>query len=593
MDNKPTSRGFARVVFAVMIALLMLIPCVFILCRAHEKNAEQSLEFEQRYFSDIAETEKRYLLKNLADFSSQSETTGELLSGVGNKRENIARLLTSSSAVDADAVLVYGPDEGLVYGDLGFAADFMSTAKEANTSKSCAVSDLTECFDGSLRLGFAAPYSEADGETQTVVLLCKRAELRNLFENPDLSPDCTVGIIDKLGRPILCKYSDTWFESGKFSFGNGSLKTETLINVIRTDTGAELTAYAKHLGVNDWLVIIMLPSDTAGLRSAADIRQIYINCMAAVFLLVLLIGFFVFWAGKGARRLELFKIKFRIATSQSARAAFEYNRRTDRLIFISESEHVKLPKPYVSLIELGEYVHPADRPTYYQSVADLRNIGTTSVIVRLINFCGREVYRWYHVTGTRLTDRGEGKALTIGTVEDIDEQENERRLLHEKATTDSLTGLWNRSETEKAVNAQLLKLEKDERSAFALLDLDNFKEINDRHGHDCGDRALVRFSEVLRSTFRFGDVLGRLGGDEFIVYMPLAAEKEIVERRLGELMENLSGSSDGRCEPPLISCSVGCCFGGIGDSFEAMYKRADSALYESKKRGKMQFTIKD
>ena len=71
-------------------------------------------------------------------------------------------------------------------------------------------------------------------------------------------------------------------------------------------------------------------------------------------------------------------------------------------------------------------------------------------------------------------------------------------------------------------------MEENEQAVFALLDLDDFKDINDKYGHDCGDRALIYFADKLRTTFRFGDIIGRLGGDEFVVYMTLTSDRKIV-----------------------------------------------------------------
>ena len=106
--------------------------------------------------------------------------------------------------------------------------------------------------------------------------------------------------------------------------------------------------------------------------------------------------------------------------------------------------------------------------------------------------------------------------------------------------------------------------------------------------------ALIDLKKILKSTFRFGDVLGRLGGDEFVVYMTLTSEIEVVERRLRELkdsMLNKLGADEDSL--PEITCSIGCCIARKGDNFESIYKRADAAMYESKLRGKGQFTIVD
>jgi len=592
--KKKISSGVVLILVAVIVALLFT-PCALAVHQAYESYVENELSLETKNFADTAEMGKQLVLSCLTRLTERVNNVGKTLSVIGTDADDIAEYFSALDfSTDTDKMLIYNSDGSLIYGEGRDAPLFLETARESESSGGNSVSELIECADGTMRLGIASSFIAKDGGTWAVVLLCSQTTLELTLEEPALNDEGRIGIIDESGSVILCRREDgSWLKNGQYELDSTNGLKDKLLTITKTDDGEVFfTAYAKPLGINNWLVIYMAPSSqvSAGIRSL--MVRIYIFGGLAIILLLATVCVFVWLSEKGHRQMELFKKKFRLATKQSARAAFEYDRRTDKLVFISESEHVKLPKPYVSLMELGTYLHPADRPTYYQSVADLRSIGTTSVIVRLVGFCGRDVYRWYHVTATRLTDKGEGRALTIGTVEDIDEQENERIVLHEKATTDGLTGLWNRAETERAVNERLTRLGENEHSVFALLDLDGFKEINDTYGHDCGDRALIHFANKLRSTFRFGDILGRLGGDEFVVYMTLTAEREIVERRLKELMENLAKDSTvGEDNIPPVTCSIGCCIASRDDTFESVYKSADEALYESKTRGKMQFTI--
>lgn len=523
-------------------------------------------------------------------------SAGLTLSIVGTDGDKLQELFESIYiSSEADSGLVFARDGTLIYGDEEYGALFFETAREARSSGGSAVSELVECSDGKKRLGIACPFMAPDGQTGTVMLLFSQSSLIQMLEDLNFNEGGHLCIFNSDGSLILCMNSEQQLlEEKQFTVDiSGPLK-EQLFTVTFKKDGKQYTAYSKPVGVNNWFVVYAAPKDQAQSGLSADITRLRFFAATAVLLVLGLLTYSFYRDNLNARQVELFKKKFRIATSQSARAAFQYDRRTDRLSLISDCEHIKLPKPYISLSELSNLVHPADRASYMQSVAELRGEGTTTKTVRVFNFCGKEVYRWYRVTATLITKKGESKAITIGTVEDIDERENERLMLHEKATTDSLTGLWNRAEIEKVVNERLSKLEPKEHSVFAILDLDDFKDINDDFGHDCGDKALMYFSEKLRYTFRFGDVLGRLGGDEFVVYMTLTAEKDIVERRLRELIENMLTRSDDKvCNVPIITCSIGCCIASKGDTFESVYKRADDALYESKTRGKQQFTIVD
>ncbi len=596
MENKKTFRGAITLIITVIATLLLFVPQALFVRQSYAKYTENVLDYENKHFSNLTEMGKLHVLNFIENKTEMVYNAGLTLSLIDINAENVERYFPELyDHSRADEILVFASDGSLTYGKMKYSSLFLETAREAFNSGETAISQIKQSSDGLNMMGVASSFSEPDGTLTAIMLLFSQASLENMLDRPSLNDNGRLGIVDENGSMLLCQSSEeSWFKNGLYSFGESGDLKEKLLTVTRTTDGGKFTAYIKALGINNWSVVYMQPTEEINLDMDRALTNVNLFSAVAVILILGLIAFSVFNADRAARRMDLFRMKFRIATKQSARAAFEYDRRTDKLVFISESEHVKLPKPYVSLMELGTYVHPADRPTYYQSVSDLRNKGETSVIVRIFNFCGRDVYRWYRVTGTRLTDKGEGEALTIGTVEDIDEQENERLILREKATTDSLTGLRNRAETEKAINECLLRLEENEHSVFALLDLDGFKDINDKFGHNCGDKALVHFAEKLRSTFRFGDILGRLGGDEFVVYMTLSSDRKSVERRLSELMDSLvKDKLSGDMDIPSASCSIGCCFAGKGDTFEDVYKRADNALYKAKNNGKGQFILDD
>jgi diguanylate cyclase len=157
-----------------------------------------------------------------------------------------------------------------------------------------------------------------------------------------------------------------------------------------------------------------------------------------------------------------------------------------------------------------------------------------------------------------------------------------------EARHDSLTGLVNRRSVEAS-----FKLFQDVRRPFvlALFDVDDFKKINDTHGHLAGDTALKTIATTLQASVRSHDVVGRFGGDEFIVMMvdvPLA----LAERRLVAVMQNL------RAMPPVIdgaaklTVSCGVSEFSAGDTFETLVARADQALYDAKRAGKNRLGVK-
>ena len=147
------------------------------------------------------------------------------------------------------------------------------------------------------------------------------------------------------------------------------------------------------------------------------------------------------------------------------------------------------------------------------------------------------------------------------------------------ALTDPLTALRNRRGIEAAA-AGLLAAFPDARLGIVYLDLDGFKAVNDRLGHAEGDRALTAVAEVLRSTFRAADVIGRLGGDEFLVIVAPGSDAEVAARRLQEHLAQWRDEA-GRLS---LRASVGACAvdGTSLEAFWAAVESADRRMYADK-----------
>ncbi|MBQ1539346.1 MAG: GGDEF domain-containing protein [Desulfovibrio sp.] len=149
-----------------------------------------------------------------------------------------------------------------------------------------------------------------------------------------------------------------------------------------------------------------------------------------------------------------------------------------------------------------------------------------------------------------------------------------------KAEHDALTGLLNRGAFER------MRLQNEKRkTALILVDVDKFKEINDTHGHDVGDKVLQKVARFLLQSFRAEDHVFRLGGDEFAIIMVYAdsSMRDIVEQKMLQCNEQLSTPKDGL---PVATLSVGVAFSDRKDPSGDIFKDADLALYSVKRRGR-------
>ena len=171
-------------------------------------------------------------------------------------------------------------------------------------------------------------------------------------------------------------------------------------------------------------------------------------------------------------------------------------------------------------------------------------------------------------------------------LKDIDAQKKRELEQECAAKRDPLTLLYNRNIFMHEVERFILETGAEGKGALVILDLDNFKQINDRYGHLKGDEVLKLMAESLKNTFSNGEFLGRLGGDEFLVFVQRASEKKALDekmKRLFEEMEKIQGIS--------LACSAGIVFVKHENfSYREAIKKADLALYKSKEKGKNRYS---
>lgn len=194
-------------------------------------------------------------------------------------------------------------------------------------------------------------------------------------------------------------------------------------------------------------------------------------------------------------------------------------------------------------------------------------------------------------------ERARGNASLSGKVEDdvtsrlrmaearITELECALRQLTEISLADPLTGALNRRGIAEAFARETARaVRQDAPLTLAVLDLDDFKRVNDRYGHSAGDAALIRLTEIATRSLRPTDAWGRLGGEEFLVLMP-DADLASAHRALNRLLTTLSRSplpDNGIC----LSFSGGIAQHRAGETLEQLVGRADHIAYQAKRAGK-------
>lgn len=202
-------------------------------------------------------------------------------------------------------------------------------------------------------------------------------------------------------------------------------------------------------------------------------------------------------------------------------------------------------------------------------------------------------YRWYRFTikTERGTADGEYRGA-VGKVEDISTIKIANQRLIDKAERDPLTGLYNKSATKTLIQSCLRTDSRETLDAFIIVDVDNFKMVNDTLGHLFGDSVLTDLAQELQDLFRANDVIGRIGGDEFIVFLRGMNHRSHIESKASDICKIFSLIYNDDESGVKISGSLGIAlFPNDGDSFDELYRKADIALYKSKRAGKSCFTF--
>lgn len=239
-----------------------------------------------------------------------------------------------------------------------------------------------------------------------------------------------------------------------------------------------------------------------------------------------------------------------------------------------------------------ELTHPDDRALTDETRREAMRASTprTSYTKRFVHRDGRDV--WAEVSRSIIEDESGGIWGFVSSVRDLTEERALISQLSHQALHDPLTGLANRALLEDRLQHALERSgRRGPRPAVAMLDLDDFKEVNDTRGHHIGDKLLSALATRLEEVIRAGDTIARFGGDEFCYLVEgLESEAEVhavASRILGSLDRPFNVDD----ERFALNASLGIALGGEGATAEQLLQAADLALYEAKRRGKGRYEM--
>ncbi len=297
------------------------------------------------------------------------------------------------------------------------------------------------------------------------------------------------------------------------------------------------------------------------------------------------------------QELRINEERFRIALAQMDNTIFDYDIATKVMIHAYKSASMygfdnRVENVPDSLVE-QEVIHQDSVAVFlemYRKIRQGQQSASCEVRTRLVE--GR--YLWRRITMTNIYDNDGNAVRAIGMLEDIEEQKKREEKLRDQSERDPLTGLYNRRATEKYTKKTLKEAGTGCKGAMYVIDIDEFKSVNDKYGHMFGDNVLMETAKRISTIFNDGEIIGRIGGDEFIVFVNELDHQELMFGYAQALCVAFRSDFEFNGIITKVSCSVGiAAFPENGNTFDELYQKADIALYEAKRAGKSRACIYD
>ena len=289
--------------------------------------------------------------------------------------------------------------------------------------------------------------------------------------------------------------------------------------------------------------------------------------------------------------------RYEIILAQTENVLFEWDMVRDCLTFSDTWEKIfgftPIDKNTRTQLVVSSHFHPDDLPLLMDRISNVENGSQYEMVeVRISTAAGR--YLWCRIRATAVRNPQGALEKVVGIIINIDAEKQAERLLQDRAERDALTRLLNKNAVRRQAEEYLARFPGGTNCAMLIIDLDNFKQVNDQYGHLFGDTVLTRVAREIEKMFRNQDIVARIGGDEFLVLMRGVSDRSLLENRCRQLLQNLRNLFRNHRHQLPLSCSIGIAVSPEdGISYYDLYNHADLALYQAKTKGKDTYEFYD
>ena len=294
------------------------------------------------------------------------------------------------------------------------------------------------------------------------------------------------------------------------------------------------------------------------------------------------------------RELAEERIRRKITEDNSDCALWEYEIATKRYVLSRKlggkwSTTNMVIENYQEQMHKWGFVHPDDWSAF-DAFCEAMDRGDEHISYEVRQVSDESVFVWFRYVGIPVYDKDHKPYKIMGKTLDITGEKKNQELLEQKAERDSLTDLYNKAKMRKLVEKHIQQAD-DTEGAFLIIDIDDFKTINDTCGHLYGDEVLIKIANTILISAGMEDYAGRIGGDEFCVF----CRGKNVGQHAVETAERISRMADQiQLSGRRVTLSMGISrYPEDASSYEELYQKADQALYRVKRSGKNAFSVYD
>lgn len=287
--------------------------------------------------------------------------------------------------------------------------------------------------------------------------------------------------------------------------------------------------------------------------------------------------------------------RYEIILAQTENVLFDWDIQADEINISDTWERIFGIQPSSetgrNILLNGSYFHPDDLPLLHSRIQALQNGSDYEMLeVRIATAKGR--YLWCRIRASAVRDSSGKLEKIAGIIINIDAEKQAERVLQDRAERDALTKLLNKQTGRKQAEEYFAQFPQGANCALLIIDLDNFKQVNDQYGHLFGDSVLTKTAREIKKLFRTQDIVARIGGDEFMVLMRSVSDRTLVESRCTRLLAAFRSVFQDQHNKLPLGCSIGIALAPEhGTTYYDLFQHADQALYQAKKDGKGNFVF--